>query len=254
MQIELNSLYWPNIDPEIVRIHRKCFEHIGVPVRYTEERVRHGQWMDRVIAERLDRDGIVGFIDIDALAYSRAAVEDAFRYVDLTQSFLGIAQSSNHLQIRTHIFAAPAFLVISKQAYDTLGRPSMMPKKKGWDVAQNLSMRADALGFPYRVLYPTGFREILPDGTVWRLGNYGHFGIGTDFDGGFFHNFLGRDGRVDILSQVANSIVADIGQPTTLPYMSRDDKLWMEGMAKPWPRPESRLDKLLLSLRRAFAR
>ncbi len=250
MQIELNSLYWPGTNPAVPRIHRACFEHIGVPVRYTEERIRHGRWMDRVIAERMDRDGIVAFVDIDALAYSRAAVENAFRYVEQTKSFLGLAQSSNHIQMRMRIFAAPCFLVISKHAFDALGRPSMMPTKFG-DVAQELSTRADATGFPYRILYPRGFREMAPHGTPWRLGSYGHYGIGTDFEGGFFHNYYGREGRIDTLLEVEAAILNDQGQPAALPYMSRDETFWT-GISGKAPPPEPRLKKWERKLRRAF--
>ncbi|MBL8578994.1 MAG: hypothetical protein JNK47_17380 [Mesorhizobium sp.] len=250
MQIELNSLYWPGTNPEVPRIHRACFQHIGVPVKYTEKRIRHGRWMDRVIAERMDRDGIVAFVDIDALAYSRAAVENTFRYVEQTKSFLGLAQSSNHLQTRMRIFAAPCFLVISKHAFDALGRPSMMPTKFG-DVAQELSTRADATGFPYRTLYPIGFREMPPHGTPWRLGNYGHFGIGTEYEGGFFHNYFGREGKIDTISEVAAAIMEDRAQPAALQYVSRDDKFWTEVSEKA-PAPERRLQKWARKFRRVF--
>lgn len=217
-RVELHCLHWPNVSDELVALHKKCFDHIGVRVTYTVEPVQHALWIERLLKERLPKLDAIGFVDIDCLAYSKAAVEEAIGYVKTSGSFLGLGQSSGPLP--TRVYAAPAFLVISRHAYEVLGRPDMREGPDG-DVAQGLSTAADRAGFRYRVLYPIGFYR--PNaGALWQVGTFGHYGQGTEYQGGFFHNFNSRTNEgLDLFRERANAILAGEAQPTVLPYMSQ---------------------------------
>lgn len=216
--MELHSLYWPDMNPEIVALHKACFEHIGVEVRYSVEKTRHSLWMDRILRERLPHSDIVGFVDIDCLAYDKASIDAAADWVRRTGSFLGLAQSANHLRNSTKVYAAPSFILISRHAFEALKCPSMLDGPYG-DVGQALSSAADSVRFVYRVLYPIGFYGAAP---VWQLGNYGSYGPGTEYEGGFYHNFNSRfTAGLDLIRDRASAILSDEPQPSRLPHMSR---------------------------------
>lgn len=201
----------------IVEAHQAAWRHIGVEVTYTERRVDHQRWLDELARTELPRHEAIGFVDIDCLAYSRAAVEEAAAFALDTKSFIGLAQSANHHRPNLAIYAAPSFLILSRAAHETLGRPRL---KRGLrlDAAQNLSVVADAMGFAYRALYPFGYYQE-PEGEIWRLGSYGYYGIGTEYAGGFFHLFQSRLTRqVELFRERANHILAGGAQPPAPPF------------------------------------
>ena len=73
---------------------------------------------------------------------NNGAVMEAIGRAGRNNSFLGLAQSSNHINKGVHVFAAPAFLAISRAAWIKLGKPSLKPTPRG-DVAEELSWCAE---------------------------------------------------------------------------------------------------------------
>jgi hypothetical protein len=75
------------------------------------------------------------------------------------------------------------------------------------DVAEEVSYVAEAKGKRYRCLYPTRFDGIPLEG-VWRLSNYGFFGIGTLFADKIYHLYQGRFNKnVELFCRRCDQIV-----------------------------------------------
>ena len=160
---------------------------------------------------------VVLFVDNDCVPLTREAVTDACRWASNHKSFLGLAQSSNHINKGFHIFAAPAFLAIDRSAWAKLGKPSCRPTPRG-DVAEELSWKAEESGLSYRSWYPTHYHHFSKEGS-WRLGNYGTYGIGTVFAQRVFHLYQGRFAdNVDLFVKVCSEILE--GNFNTIGYRS----------------------------------
>ena len=237
--IPLHTLYWPNMNPTIVGYHKKCWTKLGIEITYTERQIPHDRWLDEMIATHMDRTEAIGFVDIDFLAYSREPVEAAIEFALGARSFIGMAQSANHFPPLLPIYAAPSFLIISRAGYIALGRPPLRARHR-LDAAQNLSAMADAIGFPYRAIYPLGYHQI-PDEGSWRLGNYGYYGIGAEYEG-LFHLYASRLGGEGLFAEIAERILSGRGQADSFPYLCR-------GLTPP-PQPSTPTgDKWLRDLR-----
>jgi hypothetical protein len=214
--IPIHTLYWPNLNPTIVGYHKKCWAKLGIEITYTERQVPHDRWLDEVIVEKIDGNDAIGFVDIDCIAYSREAVEQAVDYALAAKSFIGIAQSANHFPPLLPVYAAPAFLIVSRAGYTELRRPALRARHR-LDAAQNLSATADAIGFPYRAIYPRGYHR-LPTSGAWRLGNYGYYGIGSEYEG-LFHLYQTGAGNVDLFAETAERMLDGRGQVESFPYV-----------------------------------
>ncbi len=186
--MKIHTLAWDNTDQRMIDSHKMVSDHFGLDVVYTFENIPHGQWMNDVMAS-CDED-VVGFLDIDCIPTNRDIVDASYRYALNNESFVGIAQSTNHIRPGAHIFAAPAFFFISKKTWLRLGRPTF-DQTRNADIAENVSYAAEQAGLTYKALYPTHYERASTEG-VWRLGNYGCYGIGTHFAGGVFHLYQGR--------------------------------------------------------------
>ena len=188
LTVFVHTLYWPDTDPGIVKAHSDVMKHLGIDVCYTIQQYPHGRWMDSVM-EQAQTD-IVCFLDIDCVPTNMKVFDEAVEWVSKHQSFLGIAQVSNHIKPCSHIFAAPAFLMIYRKTWEFLQKPTFaeMP----WaDVAENLSYSAEMAGLKFKTLMPTHYHK-RPEGERWFLHSYGEYGIGTHFEGGVFHLYQGR--------------------------------------------------------------
>jgi hypothetical protein len=186
--MEIHCLYWNNTNPRMVAAHKSVIDKFELPVTYTERTIRHGLWMTLIMEE--SKADVVGFLDIDCVPTNREIVYDSALYALNSNSFIGNAQVTNCVAPATHVFAAPSFLFISRDCWLKLNRPSFLETPRS-DVAEEISYLADEQHITYRALYPTHF-ESIPQEGAWRLNNYGHFGIGTLFEGGIYHLFQGR--------------------------------------------------------------
>jgi len=205
MKAELHSLAWPTADPRLAEHQAAVFRQFQLPLRQHCIQVDHGAWMDAVLAG--SRADVVLFVDNDCVPLSRKVVLQALRYAAEQRSFLGLAQASNHINGGRHVFAAPAFLAVSRMAWKQLGRPSCRSNPRA-DVAEELSWCAEEQGLTYRAWYPTHYHHASSEG-LWRLGHYGHFGIGSVFAERVFHLYQGRFAHnVDLFVQVCDQVCA----------------------------------------------
>lgn len=204
MQVSIHTLAYPGNNQEMVEHHRKVYNKFEIPVNYTIAQVRHGHFMDYTI-QNTDAD-IFLFIDSDCVILDRSIIDECLDYVITNDSFIGPAQATNHIPPKSHIFAAPSFLMITKSCYQKLGSPSFLETNRS-DVAQELSYIAEENAKRYKCIYPTMFDTIPLEG-VWRLGNYGYYGIGTLFGDKIYHLYQGRVGvNVELFKNRCNQIL-----------------------------------------------
>ena len=122
---------------------------------------------------------------------NRKVVDDAIAYAAENKSFVGIAQVSNHIPPKSHIFASPAFFFIWRKTWKAMQRPTFSETPNS-DVAENVSYAAEMSGIRYKTLYPTHWTAEPIEGHAWRLHTYGLYGVGTHFEEGVYHLFQGR--------------------------------------------------------------
>ncbi len=190
MKIEFNTLYWDNTPAEIIDNHKKVVDYFNIPVNYYGENTRHGQWMDRVCNH--SSSDIIGFFDSDCIPLSKEKIVECVQYVAKTSTFLGIAQVSNHILPKSHVYAAPAFFLTTKKCWESISTSFLETRRS--DVGEEFCYNAENKGIRYRCLYPTSFDSEPVEG-VWPLGNYGYYGIGTVFDNTVFHLYQVRTGN-----------------------------------------------------------
>jgi glycosyltransferase involved in cell wall biosynthesis len=204
MKVEFNTLYWDNTPKEQIDAHKSVTEHFEIPINYYEENTPHGKWMNRVMCN--STSDLIVFFDSDCIPINKDNMMDCIRYVQKTKTFLGIAQASNHIPPKSHVYAAPAFYVIAKKCWELLGRPSFAESRRG-DVAEEVSYIAEDFGIRYRCLYPSTFEREPVEG-VWPLGNYGYYGVGTTFEDTVYHLYQGRIGNnIQLFVERCNEIV-----------------------------------------------
>jgi hypothetical protein len=188
MKIDIHTLYWNNGE-YLIKSQKKVMDHFQIPVIYHNlDDYPHGKWMDEVLEN--STSDIVGFFDNDCVPLNRQIVDYAINYVATNKTFIGTAQVSNHIAPYSHIFAAPCFFFICREAWIQLGKPSFSENTRS-DVAEEVSYRAEEHKLSYKALYPTHFERESTEG-IWKLSNYGYFGIGTVFANSIYHLYQGR--------------------------------------------------------------
>jgi len=206
LKVSINTLYYPNSDPDFVNAHKSVMKHFGVSVNYHETKLPHGYWMDTVM-HNTNAD-VIGFLDIDCIPLTKDAINELIKFVVKNKSIAGNVQASNHIIPMTHTFVAPSCFFIWKGLYDALERPSFGPVMAHSDVAESLCYIAEENGVRMKALYPTHF-EKEPEEGVWRLNNYGLYGVGTVFDNKFYHLFQSRfKSNVDMFIERSKQVVA----------------------------------------------
>jgi len=215
MKVELHSLYWKNTS-EIQESHKKVMEHFEIPVNYhCVDGADHGTFCDHIMNDC--QSEICGIIDIDCIPTNKEAIPKMIDWVVKNGSFIGLAQTANHIQPRTHISAVVTCSFISKNFYNQIGRPSFKPNYRS-DVSEELSYRADELGITYRAIYPRRYEKDATEGR-WRLNNYGYFGIGTYYDIGIYHLYQSRmRENVELFHKRCNEVINGTFNPNELQF------------------------------------
>jgi len=204
MKLSINTLYFPNSNPKFIEAAKSVHKHFNLSINYWEMAARHGVWMDRVI-ENTDAD-VVGFLDIDCIPLTKDSILDIVKFVAKNKSIAGCAQATNHIPPMSHIFVAPCCFFIWKPLWLALGKPSFLETNRS-DVCEELCYIAEENGVRMKTLYPSFF-EREPEEGVWRLHNYGLYGVGTTFQDRFYHLYQSRfQSNVDLFIQRCNDVV-----------------------------------------------
>jgi hypothetical protein len=204
VNVEIHSLYWDNSEC-LLEHNKKVMDYFNIPVLYHHlNGAGHGDWIDWVM-ENSTAD-VVGILDIDCVPLNKEIVDFSIQYAYKNKSFIGLAQCANHIFPYSHICGAAVFYFINRQFWIDLGKPSFRETQRG-DVSEEISYLAEERKIPYKALYPTYF-EREPIEGVWRLGNYGYFGIGTVFSNSVYHLYQGRyQQNIDLFAKRCQEIV-----------------------------------------------
>jgi hypothetical protein len=221
MKVSIHCLRWTNNNPRVIENHKKVYDHFDLPVTYTEANINHGDWINAVL-ERVDSDVFV-FVDSDCVPLNREAVTDAIEYC--AKGYLvGNAQVTNCIKAKHDLFCAPSFLAISKQYYESIGKPSAKNDDKN-DIAQAFTRAAVDREKRIKMYFPTSFQGI-PVGGIWRLASYGYYGIGTIYDNKMYHLYQTRLAKnVDLFVDTCNKILEGNIESINRQYDSRSE--WM---------------------------
>jgi hypothetical protein len=204
VKVSLNTLYFPNSNPKFIDATKSVHKHFNLKVNYWEMSARHGAWMDHVI-NNTDSE-VVGFLDIDCVPLTDTAINEIIVFVAKNKSIAGCAQASNHLPPMTHIFIAPCCFFVWKPLHTALGNISFSETTRS-DVCEELCYVAEENGVRMKALYPTHFEREAEEG-VWRLHNYGLYGVGTVFANKFYHLYQSRfQSNVDLFIERCKQIV-----------------------------------------------
>jgi len=188
MRVDFYSLHWDNVNQDMLDAHKRVMLHFDIPMNYHNlNGVNHGNWMQQVI--NTSTSDVIVILEPDCIPLDQSYA-DYIRYAHRHETFVGIAQVSNHIPPKSHIYAAPGFYAISKKAYNRLGRPSFTETYRS-DTAEEISYLAEEMGIKYRALMPTYFEKASSDG-YWSLSNLGYYGIGTVFDNSMYHLYQSR--------------------------------------------------------------
>jgi hypothetical protein len=205
MTVEIHTLSWPNTNTDMITAHQNVCRHLDLNVNYTFQQIRHGQWINDIMNN--STSDVVGFLDNDCVPTNRKVVDDAIIWAANNKSFVGTAQVSNWRSTKAHIFASPAFFFIWRETWKSMQCPTFLESENA-DVAENVSHTADIMNIPYKALYPTHHCVPSHEG-LWKLHNYGWFGIGTHYEGGVFHLYQGRmEKNVKLFVDRCNDIIA----------------------------------------------
>ena len=200
---EIHTLAWPNTNARLLQAHTDVTTGMDLKVVYTLQQADHGLWMDAVMSS--SEADVVGFLDVDCIPTSKKAVDQAVEYAVKAQSFVGIAQVSNHIPPASHIYAAPAFFFIWRKTWEQLGRPTFAATPHG-DVGENVSYAAELARIPYKTLFPLAYTKV-PDEGAWRLHTYGSYGIGTYFQTGVYHLYQSRmQQNIDLFCKACKTV------------------------------------------------
>jgi hypothetical protein len=204
MKLSINVLHSPSSRPDFISAARSVHAYFGLPITYWNVDARHPLWMDHVI-NVVDAD-IVGFLDIDCIPLCKDAVPELVRFVAANKSIAGVVQATNHIAPMTHIYIAPSCFFIWKPLWIALGRPSFVETYRS-DVCQELCLIAESNGVRMKGIYPTHFEREPVEG-VWRLHNYGLYGIGTTYHNRFYHLYQSRfNANIDLFIQRCQDVL-----------------------------------------------
>ena len=221
--MKFHTFYTKNLPLKLMEDHKRVCNHIGIEVKYhIEEAIQdydtlytaHGKFMTSV----MEKEEIACFLDIDCLPHNKHNIQKAYDWVVENKSFVGNAQNISHTQMRNHIYAAASFLIVSKDAWNTLGNPDFswfMQNGVQIDTAQLLTLRADQIGMNYQLMYPIGY-----DGPEeYKLSGYGMYGTGTLYPATwhYFRISKFKDSIPDLWTTRVNNILED---QKTIPHHS----------------------------------
>jgi len=205
MKITFNSLRWTDNNPRVIEYQKKVMDHFGVDLNITNVNILHGKWIDRTL-QTSDSDIFI-FMDSDCVPLTFEAITESIEYCKRGY-LVGNAQVTNCIKAKHDIFCAPSFLVISKDFYNSIGRPSAVNNHRS-DMAQEFTRAAVEKEKRLKMHFPTSFQSV-PAGGIWRLSGYGYYGIGTIYDEKFYHLYQTRfKQNVDLFVETCEFILKD---------------------------------------------
>lgn len=189
MNARIYSLYWDNINPDIVVGQKAVFDHLQLNI--SQHRINgfsHGEWIDWIMTRMDDVDAFL-FIDIDCIPLSREKVLSNFSKVTSTGTLIGAEGAANHID-PNRSYAGAWYSYINRKVWDMVLRPSAKPIPQA-DVCQLWTDTWKAHNAPVELIAPTACLE-----PKWDLpGRPNAYGIATTYGDDCFHVFEARHGN-----------------------------------------------------------
>lgn len=210
--MKFHTFYTKNLPEQLILDHQKICDKLELKVQYHIEDAiddyntlytAHGKFMTSV----MQQEQVACFLDIDCIPHNKKIIQNSYDWAIKNKSFVGNAQNISHTQMRTRLYAAASFLIVTQDAWNTLGRPDLswfIQDEIQIDTAQILSLRADEIGMPYQLMYPIGY-----DGDNHRmLGSYGMYGTGTLYPATWHYFRISefKDNLPDLWTRRINSV------------------------------------------------
>jgi hypothetical protein len=164
--VAIITLYGDNRHQGVTEWHRKVMvDHFGLPVNYIKcpfPGVSHGAMMNEVLRQTIDlpnRPTYYWWLDNDAIILQRRAFDIMLGTVSNKVTLWGQAWNSSHkvgpLGTNQHPYASQACLCFASDLYDALGRPDCDHHNSRSDTAEELTWRAEELGYTVALQYPS---------------------------------------------------------------------------------------------------
>ena len=181
------TFYNEKVDNDIVLYQKKVFEHFGQTIHQIKPDVwrGHGGSIDYFIENHKKRWEYLILFDIDCIPLDNSIIPESIDWIKNNNGLFSIAQKASHIK-DSIIYAGPAFISFTKKTYDLMNRPTFTCTDRS-DCAGELTHKANEMGLPVNLLYPT-------DVSVprWDLNNEIKFGTGTNFENRIYHHFESR--------------------------------------------------------------
>lgn len=177
-------LFGDNRDAEIVEYHKKVmvnyfeipFNYISCPFPY----VSHGLCMNEIISKTIDSlmPDYYWFCDNDAIILKKECIDIMYDMVKNKITLAGQIWQSNHKKgpngMIPHPYVSQAFLWLSREMYNNLGRPTFDDKIERSDTAEEVTYEAKSKGYFIAGCYPSHSvlqNTDLDNGFKYGLGN-----------------------------------------------------------------------------------
>jgi len=182
------SIYMDNVQPDVVAAQRSVVEAF-LPagwkfVQHKPAGYSHPAHMHVCLST--NANPLTVFLDIDCVPLSVTALEtlaDRASHGILA----GAVQRANHIENGGHIYVGPFCMAFDNKRYVELGSPSFFETPRG-DVGEEVTWRWQERRAPVWMLYPSKVAN-----PLWTIDEKTKFGLGTEYDGKFYHEFCIRN-------------------------------------------------------------
>ena len=181
------SLYWDNVDPEMVIAQKSVFDHLGLGInQHRIHGIDHGEWIDWVMTRNDDVD-VFAFIDLDCVPLSKNKFVENVENSAKNGTLIGAEGAANHID-PNRSYTGAWYIFVNRKAWNIAKRPSAKATAYG-DVCQEWTETWKRYNFPLSFIPPTSC--ITPR---WNLpGRPNAYGVGTTYGNDCFHLFEARN-------------------------------------------------------------
>ena len=203
MNVKIVSLHWQNMNDRIVWGQGNVFKKFNIPItQHCIDGLDHADWMQWVTDT--STVPLILFVDVDCIITDPKKVSYWVTKA-ANGALVGNIQSTNHLgaEVAKKTFAAPSFMVVNKNVYEQLDKPSFKASPHG-DVGQLLTDTWRFRSIPVHLIPVTHFEQ-----PKWALaGVPDSYGIGTTFGDCNYHLFESRNNdNVDLFCNKVEEVM-----------------------------------------------
>lgn len=207
MKASVYSVYTGNVDSKVLEVQKKVVEHF-LPEGWTFEQYQYSNVENDSVAldscVKKNKNEIIVFLDIDCIPLNEEALPELAAKAK-EDTLIGAIQRANHIDNKGHLYVGPFCMAFKVAKYQELGSPSFIYTNRG-DRGEELTYKWEDANLPVTMMWPSHVE--LP---MWALKNGIMFGLGTTYDGNFYHSFGIRESQMhDRFIQKCNEIIQSI--------------------------------------------